>query len=166
MGPVLNSIATPAAPVADLGPGRQRRGGQSHHPGRCQSGHGCLQQPGQPGHRPRQHVDRGRHVHDRRQHGRRWCPGGDRYAHTVGAGGSLTGSGTVTADVVNDGLVVTGDLSAALAIDGSYTQTAAGVLDIAIGGTTPVIQYDQLNISGPATLDGTLDISLINGFGP
>src|SRR5262249_30195506 len=41
-----------------------------------------------------------------------------------------------------------------------------GVLNIEVGGTTAGSQYDQLNISGTATLAGTLNATLINGFGP
>jgi hypothetical protein len=39
-------------------------------------------------------------------------------------------------------------------------------LDIAIGGTTAGTKYDQLNVSGAASLKGTLNLSLIGGFVP
>ena len=83
----------------------------------------------------------------------------------MNTGGSLAGSGTVTANVDQQRPGDPGDSPGMLAINGAYTQTATGVLDIEVGGTTPVTQYDQLNISGPVKLDGTLNISLINGFG-
>ena len=53
-----------------------------------------------------------------------------------------------------------------LTINGNYTQTASGSLDIDLGGTTAGSQYDQLAVSGTATLGGQLDVSLINGFQP
>ena len=53
-----------------------------------------------------------------------------------------------------------------MTINGSYTQTAVGSLNVAIGGVTAGSQFDQLNISGPAALDGTLNASLVNGFSP
>ena len=53
-----------------------------------------------------------------------------------------------------------------LTINGSYTQTATGALDIDIGGTTAGSQYDQLAVSGTAMLGGTMDVALINGFQP
>ncbi len=85
---------------------------------------------------------------------------------TVGSTGSLGGSGTVTADVVNGGVVAPGSSPGILAVTGNYTQTATGALDIEIGGTTPGSEYDRLSIAGSANLAGILNISLINGFGP
>ena len=49
----------------------------------------------------------------------------------------------------------------------NYTQTASGVLNAKIGGTVAGTQFDQLMpVGSTATLDGTLNISLINGFAP
>jgi hypothetical protein len=80
----------------------------------------------------------------------------------------LTGSGTVSANVTNGGQVLPGGRGAAgtLTIDGSYTQTATGAVDIDIGGTTAGSQYDQLDVSGTTSLGGSLDVALINGFHP
>jgi T5SS/PEP-CTERM-associated repeat protein len=39
-------------------------------------------------------------------------------------------------------------------------------LEIEIGGTTKGIQYDSLAVAGAATLDGTLNVSLLGGFIP
>src|SRR5262249_42618417 len=50
-------------------------------------------------------------------------------------------------------------------ITGSYTQST-GVLNIDIGGTTAATQFDQLTISGAASLNGTLNLDLINSFVP
>ena len=41
-----------------------------------------------------------------------------------------------------------------------------GSLNIEIGGLTAGTQYDRLAISGSATLNGSLNISLIGGFVP
>ena len=49
---------------------------------------------------------------------------------------------------------------------GDYSQTSDGVPQIEIGGTTVETEYDQLQISGAASLAGTLSISLINDFDP
>jgi RHS repeat-associated protein len=81
-------------------------------------------------------------------------------------GGVLSGAGTVRGSVVNAGQVTPGNAPGILTITGNYTQTASGALNVEVGGTTPGSGYDQLNISGTATLGGTLNISLINGFGP
>ena len=58
-----------------------------------------------------------------------------------------------------------GDTPGTLAITGNYTQTQAGTLDINIGGTSGS-DYDQLNIGGAASLDGTLNVNWINNFVP
>jgi hypothetical protein len=59
-----------------------------------------------------------------------------------------------------------GSTTGILTISGNYTQTAAGTLALKVGGTTAGSQYDQVNISGTATLGGTLNLALINGFSP
>ena len=41
-----------------------------------------------------------------------------------------------------------------------------GKLLIELAGTTAGTQYDQLIVTGAVTLDGTLQVSLINGFNP
>jgi fibronectin-binding autotransporter adhesin len=102
-------------------------------------------------------------------------------ATTLGAGGTLTatggvnllggvlsGSGTVNADVVNAGELDVGasGTPGVLTVNGNYTQTAAGVLNVEIGGSLPGTQFDQLVIAGQATLDGTLNVGLINSFSP
>jgi uncharacterized repeat protein (TIGR01451 family) len=81
-------------------------------------------------------------------------------------GGSLTGSGTIDGSVINSAIVAPGTSPGALTVTGSYTQTAAGALNIELGGTTPGTQYDQLNVTGAVTLDGTLNVSAINSFVP
>ena len=40
------------------------------------------------------------------------------------------------------------------------------MLNIDIGGTTAGTAFDQLKVSGSATLDGTVAVSLINGYAP
>src|SRR5262249_4123262 len=52
-----------------------------------------------------------------------------------------------------------------LTVTGNYTQTATGVLDIELGGTAPG-QCDVFAVGGLATLDGTMNVTLINGFNP
>ena len=87
-------------------------------------------------------------------------------AGTATLTGSLTGAGVIAANLVNDGAVTPGDSPGILTISGNYQQGSGGVLNIEVGGTTAGTQYDQLKVSGTATLAGTLDATLINGFGP
>jgi adhesin HecA-like repeat protein len=51
-------------------------------------------------------------------------------------------------------------------ISRDYTQQMNGVLEIEIGGLTAGSQFDMLDVSGSAILDGTLQVSLIHGFTP
>ena len=51
-------------------------------------------------------------------------------------------------------------------IDGDYTQTATGSLNVELGGTTPETEFDVLEVSGLATLAGVLNVSALNGFVP
>jgi T5SS/PEP-CTERM-associated repeat protein len=80
------------------------------------------------------------------------------------ASGELTGSGTIQGNVVSAGLVSPGDSVGVLSINGDYSQS--GILAIEIGGLLAGSEYDVLNVSGTATLDGTLSISLLDGFNP
>ena len=81
-------------------------------------------------------------------------------------GGTLRGTGTVTASSVNNtgGTVHPGNSPGVLAVTGNYTQGAGGTLAVDIAGSAPGSGYSQLNVSGNATLDGTLDVT--NGFAP
>jgi hypothetical protein len=49
---------------------------------------------------------------------------------------------------------------------GSYSQSATGVLNIRVGGLTPITGFDQFTVAGRATLDGTLNVTLTGGFVP
>ena len=53
-----------------------------------------------------------------------------------------------------------------LTINGHYTRTAAGVLQMELGGRTPGNGFDRLVVNGPATLAGALHVARINGFRP
>jgi hypothetical protein len=81
-------------------------------------------------------------------------------------GGNLEGFGTLTADVASSGQVKPGLSPGLLSISGTYAQAAAGALSVEIGGVTAGSQFDKLAIAGAATLGGTLNVSLINGFRP
>ena len=82
------------------------------------------------------------------------------------SGDSLIGSGTLAANLVNAGTVSPGNSAGIITVQGDYTQQSTGVLDIQLGGTTAGTQYDQLTVTGTATMAGTLKVSLIDGFIP
>jgi uncharacterized repeat protein (TIGR01451 family) len=84
------------------------------------------------------------------------------------AGGVLRGSGNLTlstATLSNAGQVSPGSSPGVLTLT-RIAQSPAGAVNVEIGGTAAGSQFDQLNVTGAATLDGTLNISLINGFTP
>jgi hypothetical protein len=87
----------------------------------------------------------------------------------VSNGSVLRGSGTIVGNVINRSRVEPGNPFSSspgtLNIEGDYTQTAAGVLNIKIGGLNPA-SFDQLIVTGRATLDGTLRIAVVNNFVP
>jgi hypothetical protein len=79
--------------------------------------------------------------------------------------GTLSGSGTVIADVTNAaGTVSPGASPATLTIQGNYAQPG-GTLLIRLGGAAPG-QSDALSVSGTANLGGILQVSFINLYVP
>ncbi len=83
-------------------------------------------------------------------------------------GGVLDGSGYVAGDVLNAARLDVGGAQTAgmLFLLGNYVQTAAGVLNVELGGLELGSQYDYLYIDGSATLGGTLNLGLLGGFMP
>src|SRR5262249_44483694 len=84
---------------------------------------------------------------------------------SVAGGGTLNvGAGTLT----NNGSPAPGGSLAtgAPAMTGNLVNGASGTINVEIGGTTPGFQYDVIAVSGNATVGGTLNGSLINGFAP
>ena len=80
--------------------------------------------------------------------------------------GSLVGTGTLTTNtLINDSLINPGNSIGTLNLNGNYTQTTDGILNIELGGTN-VGEFDQLVISNNANLNGTLNISLVNDYIP
>jgi len=83
--------------------------------------------------------------------------------------GSLLGNGgTIAAHVSSSGTVMPSDsrtTTGKLQITGGYTQTAMGALDANITGANSG-QFNVLNVTGTATLGGTLNIKLLNNFVP
>jgi hypothetical protein len=83
--------------------------------------------------------------------------------------GTISGGGTLelpsTKVLTNSGQVDPGASAGMLTIGSHYTQTASGALNIELGGSDTG-RFDKLVITGTATLAGTLEVTLINGFIP
>jgi len=82
-----------------------------------------------------------------------------------GNGGTITGSVSATGSAIvdpGDGIGGIGDIK----VSQNYTQAASAVLDIDLGGTTANTKYDVLDITDAASLNGTLNVDLVNGYAP
>ena len=80
--------------------------------------------------------------------------------------GFLGGTGTLQGVFTNQGTVNPGNAVGTLNVEGSYTQTASGILQVEIASAT---SYDQLRVTGgPGTvsLNGALIPMLLNGYRP
>ncbi|MEO5722052.1 MAG: hypothetical protein ABIR71_11350 [Chthoniobacterales bacterium] len=87
---------------------------------------------------------------------------------TVGAQGSILGNGTLSApnrDVMIGGVVSPGLSPGRLTFESNYRQTADAKLKMQIAGTRAG-EFDVLHVTGNATLDGTLEVTFLNGYLP
>ena len=82
---------------------------------------------------------------------------------TVEDPGTLSGSGTLTGNVLNQGMVSPGNSIGTFSIGGDYVQGATGRLSIEIAG---VDNYDKLMITGSAAIDGTLQMNVLGSYIP
>lgn len=92
------------------------------------------------------------------------APPAGTYLFTNNAGATLNGNGVINVAVTNDGNLNPGTSPGTITINNAYTQTANGVLNIDLNGTTAGTQYDQLIVNGTVTLAGTLNAIL--GYTP
>ena len=72
------------------------------------------------------------------------------------AGGVLPNTGTLILGPNNSSFTVTGD----------YSQGSGGVLEIVLGANYPNPSFHHMNVTGSASLAGTLDVKLANGYVP
>jgi hypothetical protein len=81
--------------------------------------------------------------------------------------------GTTGYSIQNQGTIVIAD-GGLTGVIGNYTQSAAGFVDVSLGGTASATlsnlgsaaTYSHLDVSGTASLNGTFELSLMNGFLP
>ena len=83
-------------------------------------------------------------------------------------GGRLSGTGTISGDVANNGIIAPGLSAGSLTIAGDLTLGPNSKFEFEIGGPTAGTQYDFVAEAGVAQLqlDGLLSLTLINGFVP
>ncbi|MEX2310757.1 MAG: PEP-CTERM sorting domain-containing protein [Pirellulales bacterium] len=76
-------------------------------------------------------------------------------------------AGNFLGNLVNEGgSLAPGHSAGRTSIFGDYTQQTDAVLDIEIGGISFGSEYDHVEVTGTAVLDGVLQLSLINPFVP
>lgn len=81
-------------------------------------------------------------------------------------GGIMAGSaGTITGDVTLPGQTSPGSSPGRLTISGSAAFTPTTVFDAELAGETAG-EFDVLNVTGPAVMNGTLAVILLNGYRP
>lgn len=78
----------------------------------------------------------------------------------------FSGTGTVNGSVITAGATLPGQSPGLLTINGDFTQESSASLIIEIAGTELGSQYDSLLVTGIASIDGLLGISLLDGFVP
>lgn len=81
----------------------------------------------------------------------------------INAGGTLGGAGIIQGNVSNSGDVAPGSGAGLLQLNGTFTQTSTGRLDIELASSS---LYDLLSVASTANLAGNLSVSLLNGFVP
>jgi hypothetical protein len=89
---------------------------------------------------------------------------------TTSGTGMFSGTGTIPVPVSDGGVIEGGDFPNAgvLTISNSQalTETSTGGIGVVIGGLTAGTQYSQVAVSGTASLSGSINVRLINGFVP
>jgi outer membrane autotransporter protein len=80
--------------------------------------------------------------------------------------GFLGGTGTLQGAFTNRGTVNPGNSVGTLNVEGSYTQTARGILQVEIASATSYDQLRVMGVPGTAILNGALTPTLLNGYRP
>lgn len=88
--------------------------------------------------------------------------GTNSFTGAVSGTGTFTGTGTGAFA----GVLSTGNSPGLLTFEGDIDLEPTAVLEIELGGTTPGVEYDQLVVNGQATLDGLLDVALLENYVP
>jgi hypothetical protein len=79
--------------------------------------------------------------------------------------GRMKGNVTYAGKINNAGVLAPGNSPGTIQITGEYIASSSAVHDFEVAGTA-ASQFDRLLVNGPVTLNGTLNVTLINGFTP
>ncbi|MFZ2643453.1 MAG: hypothetical protein WA117_20850, partial [Verrucomicrobiia bacterium] len=75
----------------------------------------------------------------------------------------LTGTGAITGGITNAGTIAPGNSPGILNVSGDLTLLTNSLLMMELAGTNDGF-YDQINVSGALAFDGTITLSLLDGF--
>ena len=78
-------------------------------------------------------------------------------------GAAVQVAGSFNGNVINQGSLSTANGPTTISITGNYTENSSAILNLQVGGPA---SFDQLSVSGTATLAGTLNVTLLNSFLP
>ena len=94
--------------------------------------------------------------------------GGNVSGNVAINGGTLGGSGTLggNLDIGPSGTLAVGFSPGLLNVTGNLTLATTSTTNIEIGGLTAGTQFDQINVTGLATLNGTLNVTSWGGYTP
>ncbi len=81
-------------------------------------------------------------------------------------GGTLVGNGTIDGNLSNAAEIAPGASPGHIDVSGNYTQTITGRLRMEVGGTIPGTGHDLLTVGSTASLGGSLEITVPDGFVP
>jgi hypothetical protein len=87
-------------------------------------------------------------------------------ALTIPPDQSVGGSGTIEGDVDNQGTLAPGSSPGEIVVNGAYVQEDTGRLAVEIAGTVAAEEFDLLTVNGAVSLDGLLDVALLDDFVP
>jgi len=79
--------------------------------------------------------------------------------------GFLSGTGTVIGNVTSASVISPGNSVGTLNFSGNLTLLSTSVLLFELGGLAQGTDYDFVSVTGTAAVNGTLHVSVINGFG-
>ncbi|TWT47611.1 hypothetical protein [Botrimarina hoheduenensis] len=82
--------------------------------------------------------------------------------------GAVSGTGTFTGTGTGAfaGTLAPGNSPGLVSFEGDFDLGPTGTLEIEIAGTTPGAEHDRVEVGGFATLEGALDVTLLDGFVP
>jgi hypothetical protein len=84
-------------------------------------------------------------------------------------GGRIRGQGTLEGNVINSGSLDpqrSPTPGGVMTVDGELTFNPSGTLDIEIGGPPATNQHDRVNVTGTASFQGTVRLTLPTGYKP